>query len=67
MIVAKVGDGAADEARAAGGPGDAGHADAVELIEQGRIQLVVNTPRVAGRGRTGPTSAGRPRPTACRA
>ncbi len=37
-FVAKVGE----------GPVDPAHADAVELIEQGRIQLVVNTPR--GRG-----------------
>jgi len=48
MIVAKVGDSAGDPAAAGDRPGDAAHADAVELIEQGRIQLVVNTPR--GRG-----------------
>jgi carbamoyl-phosphate synthase large subunit len=43
-IVAKVGDTSAGRAVA-----DAdGHADAVDLIERGSIQLVVNTPR--GRG-----------------
>ncbi len=36
--------------------------DAVELIRSGKVQLVVNTPRVAGPGRRRPHPPGRQRP-----
>ena len=39
--------------------------DAVELIAQGKVQLVVNTPRGSVRGPTASTSARRPWPTRC--
>ncbi len=43
--------------------GGADGVDAVTLIRDGKVDLVVNTPRAAGPGPTAPTSAGRPTST----